>query len=114
MALARRRWMGRSTRRSARWAAGRMMTLYVVLDSLMSELIGVGGPMSSDMSESSTTYKVIIRPAAQRALRRVDRPIQRRLANAMADLATDPRPVGTKALQGHRPLLRVRVGDYRI
>jgi mRNA interferase RelE/StbE len=66
------------------------------------------------MSESSTTYKVIIRPAAQRALRRVDRPIQRRLVNAMAGLATDPRPAGTKALQGHRPLLRIRVGDYRI
>lgn len=29
-------------------------------------------------------------------------------------LATDPRPPGTKARQGHRPLLRIRVRDYRV
>jgi mRNA interferase RelE/StbE len=66
------------------------------------------------MSNSSTTFEVIIRPAAQRALRRADRPIQRRLVDAMADLADDPRPHGVKAIQGQRGLLRIRVGDYRI
>lgn len=63
---------------------------------------------------NSTAYEVIIRPAAQRALRRADRPIQRRLVNAMTDLETDPRPHGVKALQGQHGLLRIRVGDYRI
>jgi mRNA interferase RelE/StbE len=62
----------------------------------------------------STAYEVIIRPAAQRALRRADRPIQRRLVNAMTDLATDPRPHGAKALKDQHGLLRIRVGDYRV
>ena len=66
------------------------------------------------MSDSRSTYEVTVRPAAQRALRRVDRPIQIRLVAAMTDLATDPRPPGTKALQGHRGLMRIRVGVYRI
>lgn len=66
------------------------------------------------MSNPSTSFEVIIRPAAQRALRRADRPIQRRLVNAMTDLAGDPRPHGTKAIQGKHGLLRIRVGDYRI
>jgi mRNA interferase RelE/StbE len=70
--------------------------------------------MAPDVSDSSTTYQVILRPVAQRALRRADRPVQRRLVNAMTDLETDPRPHGAKALQGHRGLLRVRVGNYRI
>jgi mRNA interferase RelE/StbE len=32
----------------------------------------------------------------------------------MRALGTDPRPPGAKPLKGHRPWLRVRVGDYRI
>lgn len=63
---------------------------------------------------TSSTYEVIIRPTAQRALRCADRPIQLRLVNAMDDQATDPRPHRAKVLQGHRGLLRVRVGDYCI
>jgi mRNA interferase RelE/StbE len=63
---------------------------------------------------SEDNFEVILRPAAQRALRRVDRTIRRRLLNALDDLATDPRPHGAKPLKGHRPLLRVRMGEYRI
>jgi mRNA interferase RelE/StbE len=70
-------------------------------------------PMTPDMSDSST-YQVILRPAAQRALRHADRPVQHRLLDAMTDLGTHPRPHGTKALQGHRGLLRIPVGNYRI
>jgi mRNA interferase RelE/StbE len=32
----------------------------------------------------------------------------------IANLGAIPRPLGTVALQGHRPYLRLRVGDYRI
>ena len=58
-------------------------------------------------------YRIELRPAAVRALRKLDPPIRRRLQGAIALLAHDPRPPAARALQG-RPGLRVRVGDYRI
>ena len=59
------------------------------------------------------TYRVEVRPAALKALRKVDPADARRIQGAIALLAQDPRPPGARALQG-RPGLRVRVGDYRI
>ena len=58
-------------------------------------------------------YRIELRPAAVRALRKLDPPIQRRVQGAIALLADDPRPPAARVLQG-RPGLRVRVGDYRI
>lgn len=58
-------------------------------------------------------YRIELRPAAVRALRKLDPPARRRLQGAIALLAQDPRPPAARALQG-RPGLRVRVGDYRI
>jgi len=60
-----------------------------------------------------STYRIELRPAAVRALRKLDPPVRRRVQGAIALLAQDPRPPGARALQG-RPGLRVRVGDYRI
>jgi len=60
------------------------------------------------------TYSIEVTPAAVRALRRVDQLQQRRIRATIDALGTDPRPSGARALQGHRGLLRVRVGDYRI
>jgi mRNA interferase RelE/StbE len=60
-----------------------------------------------------TAYRVELRPAAVRALRKLDPPVRARLHGAIALLAHDPRPPNARALQG-RPGLRVRVGDYRI
>jgi mRNA-degrading endonuclease RelE of RelBE toxin-antitoxin system len=37
-----------------------------------------------------------------------------RLARAIDGLADNPRPAGSRALQGVESLLRLRVGDYRI
>ena len=59
------------------------------------------------------TYRVELRPAAIRALRKVDPEHRGGIQGAIALLAQDPRPPGARALQG-RPGLRVRVGDYRI
>ncbi len=59
-------------------------------------------------------YHVIYAKAAARALRRLDRPLQRRLVDAIDQLGDDPHPQGAKALQGGESLLRIRVGDYRI
>lgn len=58
-------------------------------------------------------YRIELRPAAVRALRKLDPPIGRRVQGAIALLAQDPRPPAARALKG-RPGLRVRVGDYRI
>lgn len=58
-------------------------------------------------------YRIELRPAAVRALRKVHPQDRRRIQGAIALLAQDPRPPGARALSG-RPALRVRVGDYRI
>ena len=58
-------------------------------------------------------YRIEVRPAALRALRKLDPPVRSRVQGAIALLAQDPRPPAARALKG-RPGLRVRVGDYRI
>ena len=60
-----------------------------------------------------TDYRIELRPAAARALHKLDPHVRHRIQGAIALLAKDPRPPGARALQG-RPGLRVRVGDYRI
>lgn len=60
-----------------------------------------------------SSYRIELRPAAARALRKLDPQVRHRVQGAIALLAQDPRPPRARALQG-RPGLRVRVGDYRI
>jgi len=59
------------------------------------------------------TYRIELRSAAMRALRKVEPKQRGRLQAAISLLAQDPRPPGAKALVG-REGWRVRVGDYRI
>lgn len=59
------------------------------------------------------TYRIELRPAAVRTLRKIDSRDRTRIQGAIALLAQDPRPPGARALTG-RAALRVRVGDYRI
>ncbi len=58
-------------------------------------------------------YRIELRPAAARALRKLDPSVRHRLQGAIALLAQDPRPPSARVLRG-RPGLRVRVDDYRI
>ena len=60
-----------------------------------------------------TRYRVELRPAAVRTLRKINPPMRERIQGAIALLATDPRPPASRHLKG-RPGRRVRVGDYRI
>lgn len=60
-----------------------------------------------------SAYRIELRPAAVRALRKLDPQVRRRVQGAIALLAQDPRPPSARALRG-RPGLRVRVADYRI
>lgn len=58
-------------------------------------------------------YRIELRPAAVKALRKIEPRDQKRIQGVIRLLADDPRPPAARALQG-RPGLRVRVGDYRI
>jgi mRNA interferase RelE/StbE len=58
-------------------------------------------------------YRIELRPAALRALRKLDPQVGRRIRGAIALLAEDPRPPNAKKLNG-RDAFRVRVGDYRV
>ena len=60
-----------------------------------------------------TRYRIELRPAAVRSLRKLDPQVRRRIQGAIALLAEDPRPPTARQLKG-RPGMRVRVGDYRI
>lgn len=60
-----------------------------------------------------SAYRIEIRPAAARALRKLDPQIRPRVQGAIALLADDPRPPAARALRG-RLGYRVRVEDYRI
>ena len=60
------------------------------------------------------TYKVELAPHALRSLRKLERPLQVRIAHAIDSLAADPRPHGAVKLSGEDDLYRIRTGDYRI
>ncbi|MDO9591051.1 MAG: type II toxin-antitoxin system RelE/ParE family toxin [Microcella sp.] len=59
------------------------------------------------------SYSIELRPAAARALKKIDPRDRERIRGAIALLGEDPRPPGAKALR-RRPGWRVRVGDYGI
>ena len=60
-----------------------------------------------------TSYRIELRPAASRALRRLDPAVRPRIQGAIGLLANDPRPPASRPIRG-RPGYRVCVGDYRI
>lgn len=58
-------------------------------------------------------YRIELRPAAIRALKKIHPEGKERIQGAIALLGQDPRPPKAIALSG-RPGYWVRVGDYRI
>jgi len=60
-----------------------------------------------------TTYRIELRPAVARALRKLDPSVRPRIQGAIGLLASDPRPPAARSLKG-RPGYRVRVGGHRI
>ena len=59
------------------------------------------------------TFAIEMLPAARRELEALDKAVRRRIDRKILLLASNPRPSGSKRLQGN-DLMRVRVGDYRI
>ena len=62
----------------------------------------------------SRRFTVEYDPKAVKELKKLDKPIARRIARAIAELADDPRPHGVRPLTGLPELWRLRVGDYRV
>lgn len=59
-------------------------------------------------------YTVEIRPAVERQLSALPRPVQTRIKEKVDALADEPRPPGCTKLAGPDDFWRIRVGDYRV
>jgi mRNA interferase RelE/StbE len=59
-------------------------------------------------------YEIIIKPAAEKSLDRISKPIRTRIADALERLRDNPRPPGVVKMSGAENLWRIRIGDYRV
>jgi mRNA interferase RelE/StbE len=59
-------------------------------------------------------YEVEVRPAVRKALRKMHPQARAAILTILHNLGVEPRPPGVTSLKGHRPYLRLRIGDYRI
>lgn len=59
------------------------------------------------------TYRIELRPAAERALNKIPAADARRVLARITSLAEDPFPHGSKKIVGTE-WYRLRVGDYRV
>ena len=57
---------------------------------------------------------VVLKPAAIRDLRKLEKREARRIGDRIEALVQDPRPAGMETLKGKEGFVRIRVGDYRI
>ena len=62
----------------------------------------------------ASAYEVEVENSAARVVQRLQRHDQICAVQAMADLATEPRPDGCTKLSGMESAYRIRVGNYRI
>ncbi len=60
------------------------------------------------------TYRLIIKPAAEKDIERLPGPVHRRVLARLARVEADPRAPGSVKLAGSQATYRVRVGDWRI
>jgi mRNA interferase RelE/StbE len=59
------------------------------------------------------TYQVIIKHSAEKELDALPASLHERIAERLLALEENPRPVGSRKLQGQESY-RLRVGDYRV
>ena len=62
----------------------------------------------------ASEYSIEIETSAAKALTRISQPYRRKIANAIGELASDPRPHGCTKLSGRTDAYRIRIGDYRV
>jgi mRNA interferase RelE/StbE len=58
--------------------------------------------------------KITLAPRAIRDLKRLDRPTRKRVQQAFEALAADAANLDIKAIAGHAPWRRLRVGEHRV
>lgn len=66
------------------------------------------------MSGAGGHYAVRYDPKALKELAKLDKPLARRVLQAVGALALTPRPSGARALVGNPELWRIRIGDHRV
>jgi mRNA interferase RelE/StbE len=59
-------------------------------------------------------YAITFARSARRELETFDASIVRRVISKIDALTQDPRPSGSRKLQGEQNLWRIRIGDYRV
>lgn len=59
-------------------------------------------------------YSILLAPSAERQLKALTEPVQKRIVKRLRTLKENPRPQGVKKLAGEEDLYRIREGDYRI
>ena len=59
-------------------------------------------------------YLITIASSAGREMERLPHQAQERIARAIDNLPSNPRPHGVEKLSGYRDLYRIRVGQYRV
>jgi mRNA interferase RelE/StbE len=60
------------------------------------------------------SYRVIVKPSAERDIGRLPKPVQARVVERLAQIERDPRWPGSTKLVGTKQTYRTRVGDWRI
>lgn len=60
------------------------------------------------------TYRVEFTSAAAKQVRKLTRPVQLRVLDAIQSLSETPRPQGARKLVGEETAWRVRIGDHRV
>ena len=58
--------------------------------------------------------EIVIKPAAEKCLDKIPRPVRSRIADAMEELCDDPRPPDAVKLAARENVWRIRIGDYRV
>ena len=59
-------------------------------------------------------YSILLAPPAERQLKSLTEPVQKRIVKRLRTLRANPRPQGVKKLSSEDNLYRIREGDYRI
>jgi mRNA interferase RelE/StbE len=59
-------------------------------------------------------YRVEVKKSARKEITALPKRDQRRVVTAIAELASNPRPLGARRLTAIENAYRVRVGDYRV
>lgn len=59
-------------------------------------------------------WRVVLKHDAEKTLAKLPRDLRERMARAIDEFATNPRPPGSIKLVGYSDLYRRRVGDWRI